>query len=134
VAEPASWPGRSEEWRAFWSERHLCTLTTLRSDGTPHVVPVGVALDDEQGCAWVIASRHSAKVRHVRDAGEAGARVAVCQVDGRRWSTLEGLAQLRDDEASVRRAEQRYAARYRTPRANPDRVAIRIVVDRVLGL
>ncbi|MEU1563858.1 pyridoxamine 5'-phosphate oxidase family protein, partial [Streptomyces mirabilis] len=26
----------------FWRERHLCTLTTLRADGSPHVVPVGV--------------------------------------------------------------------------------------------
>jgi pyridoxamine 5'-phosphate oxidase family protein len=24
----------------FWRERHLATLTTLRADGTPHVVPV----------------------------------------------------------------------------------------------
>ena len=24
----------------FWRERHLCTLTTIRPDGTPHVVPV----------------------------------------------------------------------------------------------
>ena len=23
----------------FWAERHLCTLTTLRADGSPHVVP-----------------------------------------------------------------------------------------------
>jgi pyridoxamine 5'-phosphate oxidase family protein len=31
----------SAEFRAFWTERHLATLTTLRADGTPHVVPVG---------------------------------------------------------------------------------------------
>jgi glycosyltransferase involved in cell wall biosynthesis len=30
---------------AFWQERHLCTLTTLRADGSPHVVPVGVDPD-----------------------------------------------------------------------------------------
>lgn len=112
----------------FWTERHLCTLTTLRRDGTPHVVPVGVALDLEQRCAWVITSRTSAKVRHVADDG----RVAASQVDGRHWSTLEGVAEVRTDEESVRRAVERYAARYRQPRPNPDRVALRIEVGRFL--
>ncbi len=115
----------------FWSERHLCTLTTLRRDGSPHVVPVGVALDPAEGCAWVIASRTSRKVRNLGTPGEH--RVAVCQVDGRRWSTLEGLGELRSDPASVARAVERYAARYRQPRPNPARVAIRITPTRVLG-
>ena len=29
------------EVTAFLTERHCATLTTLRPDGTPHVVPVG---------------------------------------------------------------------------------------------
>jgi hypothetical protein len=33
----------------------------------------------------------------------------------------------------VREAEQRYAARYRVPRDNPERVVVEIAVDRVLG-
>jgi PPOX class probable F420-dependent enzyme len=112
----------------FWTERHLCTLTTLRSDGRPHLVPVGVALDVEQRCAWVITSGSSRKARHVAADG----RVAACQVDGARWSTIEGTAQVLDDEASVARAVERYAARYRTPRPNPLRVALRIEVERFL--
>lgn len=110
----------------FWTERHLCTLTTLRTDGRPHVTPVGAALDLEEQCAWVITSGTSLKAVHVA----ADPRVAACQVDGRRWSTLEGTAEVRTDPASVRRAEERYAARYRTPRPNPARVALRIGVDR----
>jgi PPOX class probable F420-dependent enzyme len=116
----------------FWTERHLCTLTTLRADGRPHVVPVGVALDHDERCAWVIASGSSAKVRHLRD-GDADRRVAACAVDGARWSTLEGTAEVRDDAASVARACERYAARYRTPRPNPERVAVRIAVERFLA-
>jgi PPOX class probable F420-dependent enzyme len=112
----------------FWTERHLCTLTTLRADGSPHVVPVGVALDLEERCAWVITSRTSRKVAQVA----ADARVAACQVDGARWSTLEGTARVLTDEASVARAVSRYAARYRTPRPNPERAALRIEVDRFL--
>ena len=49
----------------FWAERHLCTLTTLRADGSPHVVPVGATLDAGAGLVRVTASRTSAKVRHV---------------------------------------------------------------------
>jgi PPOX class probable F420-dependent enzyme len=115
---------------AFLTERHLATLTTLRADGSPHVVPVGVTYDPATATARVITSGSSAKARHVR-AGQA--RVAVCQVDGRRWLTLEGTAVVRDDAASVREAEARYAQRYRTPRENPARVVVEISVDRVLG-
>jgi PPOX class probable F420-dependent enzyme len=112
----------------FWTERHLCTLTTLRADGRPHVAPVGVALDVEERCAWVITDGTSRKAAHAMADG----RVAACQVDGRRWSTLEGTARVLTDEASVRRAVERYAERYRTPRPNPRRVALRIEVERFL--
>jgi PPOX class probable F420-dependent enzyme len=111
-------------------ERHLATLTTLRADGSPHVVPVGVTFDAATATARVITSGTSAKARHVR-AGQQ--RVAVCQVDGRRWITLEGTAVVRDDRASVADAEVRYARRYRQPRENPARVVLEISVDRVLG-
>jgi PPOX class probable F420-dependent enzyme len=114
----------------FFTERHLATLTTLRADGSPHVVPVGVTFDAATGTARVITSGTSAKARHVR-AGQR--RVAVCQVEGRRWLTLEGTATVRDDAASVRDAEQRYARRYRQPRENPRRVVLEISVDRMLG-
>ncbi len=114
----------------FLTERHLATLTTLRTDGSPHVVPVGVTYDPEAATARVITSATSAKARHVRD-GQA--RVAVCQVDGRRWLTLEGTAVVKDDAASVADAVERYARRYKQPRENPARVVIEISVDRVLG-
>jgi F420H(2)-dependent biliverdin reductase len=114
----------------FLTERHLATLTTLRADGSPHVVPVGVTYDPATGTARVITSGASAKARHVRD-GQS--RVAVCQVDGRRWMTLEGTAVVRDDAGSVADAVARYAQRYRQPRENPARVVIEISVDRILG-
>ena len=114
----------------FLTERHLATLTTLRPDGSPHVVPVGVTFDAATGTARVITSGTSAKARHVR-AGQV--RVAVCQVDGRCWATLEGAAVLREDADSVAVAEDRYAARYQRPRVNPRRVVLEVSVDRVLG-
>ncbi|MGL5827286.1 MAG: pyridoxamine 5'-phosphate oxidase family protein [Nocardioides sp.] len=117
---------------SFWTERHLCTLSSVRLDGRPHVVPVGVVLDVPQRCAWVITSGSSYKAR-LLSAPTANQQVAACQVDGPRWSTLEGRATVLADPASVRHAEDRYATRYRVPRANPERVAIRIEVDRIMS-
>jgi hypothetical protein len=92
-------------------------------------VPVGVALDHEERCAWVITSRLSVKARHLGSP----APVAACQVDRARWSTLEGTGRVVADADSVRRAEERYADRYRVPRENPDRIAIRIEVTQFLS-
>jgi PPOX class probable F420-dependent enzyme len=122
----------SPEFLAFWRERRICTLTTLRPDGSPHVVPMGVVLDRDAGVAWAITSTSSRKARNIR-AAEPIALVAVCQVDGASWSTIEGTAAVVDNANVVREAERRYAERYKVPRPNPHRVAIRIDVDRVLG-
>ena len=114
----------------FMAARHLATFTTLRPDGTPHVVPVGFTWDDEAKLARVITGRDTRKARNVA----AGSRAALCQVEGWRWITLEGPARIVEDPASVADAVQRYAVRYRAPRENPQRVVLEVSVDRVLGL
>ena len=135
MATHAQDPGApAPSYLTFWRERHLCTLTTHRPDGSPHVVPVGVTYDPEAGLARVITNRTSRKVAHVLAAGPGGARVAVCQVDGRRWATLEGRAQVRTEPERVAEAERRYAQRYgRTPSPNPARVVIEIELTRAMG-
>jgi len=125
--------GRGPEFLRFWSDRRLASLSTVRPDGTVHVVPVGVTLDAGAGVARVITSGDSYKARRALAAGAAGVPVAVCQVDGRHWSTLEGRAVVRSDAESVADAERRYAERYRVPRPNPRRVVLEIAVSRVLG-
>ncbi|MGA4850189.1 pyridoxamine 5'-phosphate oxidase family protein [Streptomyces sp. G5(2025)] len=127
-----------EPYLSFWRERHLCTLTTLRPDGTPHVVPVGVTYDAEAGVARVLARKTSRKVAHISAAAGVPdgprARVAVCQFAGRRWATLEGRATIRTEPALIEEAELRYQERYeRRPSPNPDRVLIEIEVTRALG-
>lgn len=122
-----------EDYLAFWRERHLLSLTTLRPDGTPHVVPVGVTYDPTSHLARVITSRSSRKARNVAAYGAAGGPAAVCQVDGGRWATLEGTAVIRDAPDDIADAERRYAERYREPRPNPHRVVIEIAVSRALG-
>ena len=124
---------RGADFRAFWTERRLATLTTIRPDGTPHVVAVGVTVDFDAGLARVITFSTSVKAKLILAAGADGVPVAVCQLDGPKWSTLEGRAVLRDDPESVRDAENRYAARYRQPKPNPQRVVLEITVGRILG-
>lgn len=58
---------------------------------------------------------------------------ALRQVDGGRWITLEGVAWTTTDPGRIAEAVARYAGRYRTPRANPARVAVEIEVTRVIG-
>ena len=44
----------SDDVLAFLAERHLATLTTLRPDGSPHVVPVGFSYDPDTKVARII--------------------------------------------------------------------------------
>jgi PPOX class probable F420-dependent enzyme len=114
---------------AFLRERHLATLTTLRGDGSPHVVPVGFGYDPASRVARIISFAGSQKVVNAARGG----RAAVSQVDGARWLTLEGQVRLVTDAEGVARAVAAYAERYQEPRPRDDRVAIEIAVDRVLG-
>jgi len=113
----------------FLRERHLATLTTLRADGSPHVVPVGFGYDADERVVRIISFAGSQKVVN---AGRGG-RAAVSQVDGGRWLTLEGDVRLLTDDAGVARAVAAYAERYQAPRDRTDRVAIEIRVDRIMG-
>ena len=116
----------------FVRERHLATLTTLRADGSPHVVPVGFSYDETAHVVRVITFFPSQKAINA----QRGCRAAVSQVDGGRWITLEGVARLvtmESDPDEVRRAVEGYAARYREPKERENRVAIIIAIDNVMG-
>jgi PPOX class probable F420-dependent enzyme len=114
---------------AFLAERHLATLTTLRADGSPHVVPVGFGFDPGARLVRIITGAGSQKAVNAAREG----RAAVSQVDGGRWLTLEGSVRLVTDADGIGRAITAYTERYQTPRERADRVAIEIAVDRMLG-
>ncbi|MFN8018408.1 MAG: TIGR03618 family F420-dependent PPOX class oxidoreductase [Acidimicrobiales bacterium] len=116
---------------AFLGEYHLASLTTLRADGSPHVVPVGFSYDPDARLVRIITWAASRKARNVAE--RPGARAAVSQVDGGRWLTLEGPATITDDPDRVAAAVAGYAGRYRQPGERDDRVAIEIAVDRIMG-
>ncbi len=126
--DPAHLP---DDVTAFLAERHLATLTTLRPDGTPHVVAVGFTWDATASVARVITWAGSRKARNVAErwAGPA----AVCQVDGGRWLTLEGSATVTGEPGPVADAVRRYTQRYRPPKERTDRVVIEIQVTSVMG-
>jgi PPOX class probable F420-dependent enzyme len=114
---------------SFLSERHLAMLTTLRDDGSPHVVAVGFTFDPKTHIARVITTGGSQKANNA----DRGKVAVLSQVDGARWLSLEGRASVNAEADAVRDAELRYAQRYRTPRVNPRRVVIEVRVERVLG-
>jgi len=118
-----------EDVLAFLREYHLASLTTLRADGSPHVVPVGFSYDDSTRTVRIITFSSSQKYRNALRGG----RAVVSQVDGGRWLTLEGTVSGTDDPARVALAVEGYAARYRRPGERADRVAVEIAVDRILG-
>lgn len=125
--DPAALPEAALE---FLTERHLASLTTLRRDGSPHVVPVGFTYDPATSQARVITSGDSVKARN---AARDGAVAALCSVDGARWLTVSGPIRVDTAPEEVRDAERRYAVRYRTPRVNPKRVVLIMDVETVLG-
>ena len=114
----------------FLTERHLATLTTLRRDGSPHVVPVGFTYEPQARIARVITSGDSIKAGNAARADAVG---ALCQVDRGRWITLSGTLRVDTDPAAVADAVRRYAQRYRQPRENPKRVVLIMEVTGLLG-
>ncbi|MFD7312096.1 pyridoxamine 5'-phosphate oxidase family protein [Promicromonospora sp. NPDC059942] len=122
------------EQLVFVTERHLATLTTLRPDGTPHVVPVAFTWDADAGVARITTNRASFKARHSAPGPDGGQpRAALCQVSGGRWITLEGTIAVSEDEAEIADAVARYARRYRELGPNPDRIVLRVTVDKVMA-
>ena len=123
------------EQRVFVTERHLATLSTLRADGSPHVVPVGFTWDDDLGVLRITTNVTSVKARNLAAGTPDGgpARGAVCQVDGGRWITIEGPTTVVDDPEEIAEAVRRYGTRYRVLEPNPRRVVLRMTADRVMS-
>ncbi|MET8329181.1 TIGR03618 family F420-dependent PPOX class oxidoreductase [Streptomyces sp. NPDC005181] len=113
-------PGSVE---AFLAEPLLATLTTIRPDGSPHVVPVRFTWDGAAGLARVMTMASSRKARNLVAAP--GSRAVLCQAAGFRWITLEGTATVRADPLRVAEGVHRYTARYGSPPPEPpDRIVV----------
>lgn len=115
----------------FLCERHLATLTLQRSDGRPHVTPVGFTFDQGSGLARVITWTESWKNKHVER--QPHQPVAICQVDGGQWLTLYGTAVATTNPERAAEGVRRYAERYRPPKERADRVVIEVTVTEIVG-
>lgn len=118
---------------AALAENNICTLTTVRPDGSLHVVPVRFTWDGDAGLVRVITVGSRRKARNV--AASPASRAAVCQVAGFRWITLEGPATVSGDSPRVAEGIRRYVERYHSPPPQArGLVVIEIAVDRVMSL
>lgn len=125
--DPAALP---ESFLASLDQRVLATLSTVRPDGSPHVVAVGFTWDAEGGLAQVVTRANSVKARNIAATG----RAALCQFDGRgNWFTLEGPAEVVTDEAVHAAAKQAYLVRYGGPDLPTDAV-VRLRPERAMGM
>jgi PPOX class probable F420-dependent enzyme len=74
----------TERELTFLEQNHRAAMTTLREDGSPHVVRVGVALVD--GRVWSSGTKHRVRTRHLRH----DPRSTLFVFDGQwRWLSLD---------------------------------------------
>lgn len=120
-------PALTPDGAAFVADRHLATLSTIGPSGLLHVVAVGFTYDD--GIVRIITRDGSQKVRNI----ERDDRATVAQVAGPQWLSIAGRARVRREPDAVAHAVALYASRYRQPQPNPERVAIEILPEKVMG-
>ncbi|WP_327257934.1 pyridoxamine 5'-phosphate oxidase family protein [Streptomyces sp. NBC_01244] len=127
-------PQVSSSVEAFLNDpEHVGVLTTVRPDGTLHTAPVRFTWDGTAGLVRVLTVASSRKARNLLTGP--GGRVAICQVQGFAWVTLEGAGTVVREPGRVAEGVKRYARRYWSAPPNPPgRVVIEIEVDRVLTL
>ncbi|MFE1228546.1 PPOX class F420-dependent oxidoreductase [Streptomyces sp. NPDC058745] len=99
-----------EQWRAFVSAgTRTGKLATVRSDGSPHVVPIWFVLDGND--VVFNTGKGTVKGRNLARDG----RVALCVDDDRppfAFVTLRGRAEISEDPAELRRWATRIGGRY----------------------
>ncbi len=100
-----------ERWRAFLLERpRTAKLATTRRDGSPHVAPIWIDIDDD---GMIIFTTHetSLKAKAIRR----DPRVSLCVDDERppfAFVVVEGRASVSENPAELLRAATRIGGRY----------------------
>jgi len=119
--------------RALLAGGARAVLASLDADSGVHAVLVNAfLLDAEPETAGVLSRARSRKVANLRR----DPRAALTLIDGSRYVTLLGLAEVRDGEEDLRAAEAAFAAAFaRPPRpaAPGDRVLVVLAARRILG-
>jgi PPOX class probable F420-dependent enzyme len=92
----------------FWSVPRLSTLGTVRADGSPHLVPVKCMRVG--GEFHVLTRPGTVKARNLAR----NARASLAEHTSTLWATVEGVARIADDDATLAAARS-YRERYGEP-------------------
>ncbi|HVW35331.1 MAG TPA: PPOX class F420-dependent oxidoreductase [Acidimicrobiia bacterium] len=100
-----------EEWKAFVSdEPRTAKLATVRGDGSPHVAPIWIDLDDD---GRVVFTTHAESLKGKTI--QRDPRVALCVDDDRppfSFVIIEGIAQTSEDPDDLLAWATRIGGRY----------------------
>jgi PPOX class probable F420-dependent enzyme len=117
----------TDEQRDFLANPYVGTVTTLRSDGSPHNTVVRVDVDGDTVLFNTAEGR--AKPRHLRR----DPRVALTVVDPQnpfRWISVGGTAELTQDGAAehIDRLSKKYTGKDVYARHDPDHPRLKVTI------
>jgi PPOX class probable F420-dependent enzyme len=120
-------PVEADEMRARVDRAAVARLATIRADGTPHLVPVCFALDEEATTAVSIVDRKPKRSLRLQRLENVGVHPEVCLLVDHYdddwtqlwWVRIDGTATVFDDGAEHARAIELLAAKYRQYREQP---------------
>jgi PPOX class probable F420-dependent enzyme len=120
-------PKLTDEQRALLANPYVGTVTTLRSDGSPHNTVVWVDVDADTVLFNTAEGR--AKPRHLRR----DPRVALTVVDPKdpfRWLSVSGRAELTQDGAAehIDRLSKKYTGRDVYANHDPDHPRLKVTI------
>ena len=127
----------TQDMRDFLAEQRFAVLATIREDGCPQQTVMWYELIDDY--VLMNTARGRSKDSNIRR----DPRASVCIEDGYRYLTLEGEADIVDDQQIAQADIKRLAVRYEGPEAGErmaaktytkqERVTIRLQISHVIA-
>ena len=122
----------NQKQREFLEQPFAASVTTLRSDGSPHTTVVWVDVDDQVVMFNTAVGR--AKERHLRENPSVSLNVLDPQ-DQYRWLSVSGSAELTTDGADpqIDKLAKKYLGQDEYPWRNPEeqRITVRIQPEHI---
>ena len=113
----------------FLSTKAFGALNSVDTKSNIHTAVVGFHFSKNENKIRIISQKDSKKIKNI----EQNNRVSISQIRENKWLSFIGTATIKYDEVSIQEAIDAYTSRYQEPSENPGRVAIEIVVEKILG-
>jgi PPOX class probable F420-dependent enzyme len=97
----------SNRAQAFLKELHFAVLSTINKDGSSQLTTMWYLLEDD-GTITMNSLAHFQKVKNIRR----DSRIAICVEDGTRYVSINGKADLIEDQTVVHHDVERLTERY----------------------